>query len=187
MAATLGLAVAGCSQVWAVTHSDRAAAATNLPAALNARPHVRPVPPSPVPPSPVPPSPVPPSAAPTRAVRPSTGHEPAVASTHPGTAHPSSITHAGLNPIAVTLDRALTRAQPGDSDVTRKARAELAGVQRDYDAANQDYDHAPQNLRTITVRLGLAQLAALALLRPRTPPRPGSSTMSARSTCRATR
>jgi len=153
LTATLAIAVAGCSQVWAVTHSGSAAAATNQSAGL-ADPVEQPAttPSTSAPPTPQATQPVATDPAQASSAQAPETHPPAARSSHP---------LAPVNPIAVTLNHALTRPRAGDSAKTLAARAQLAGAQRDYDAANQDYDHAAQNLREITVRLGLAKAAAV--------------------------
>jgi cell wall-associated NlpC family hydrolase len=144
--AVLGIAIAGCSQAMAATHNAKAHASVRalLPAPDRSAPASALA-----------------GAARTGAARAAAARTVAAHRLTKAAHHTTpAVTTAPLNPIAVTLDRALTQPQPGDSADTRAARAQLAGVQREYDAANQDYDHAAQTLSDVNVRLGLAQAAA---------------------------
>lgn len=58
------------------------------------------------------------------------------------------------------LDPTLSQPQPGDSAATRAARVRLGIAQRQYEVANQDYDHAAQTVHDLGVRLVAARAAA---------------------------
>ncbi|MDT4941841.1 MAG: peptidoglycan DL-endopeptidase CwlO, partial [Pseudonocardiales bacterium] len=70
-----------------------------------------------------------------------------------GTARPEPV------PVAVALDPSLSRPQPGDTEATRRARVQLAGIGDAYQTANQLYDQASADADTAADEVSSARKA----------------------------
>ena len=76
----------------------------------------------------------------------------------------ASAEHSQPLPIGVVLASSLTRPQPGDTDATRRARAELATVDVAYQSANQLYDQASADATEAAAQVVRAKHAAAVAL-----------------------